>query len=202
MSQVSTSSASGQSIRASALASLLSMNIQDWVPLGWTGWISLQSKGLSRVFSNTTVQNNQSFGPQLSLYPYTTTRETIPLTRQGFVGKVMSLVFNMLSRVVIAFLPMSKHLFISWLQSPFAVIFEPPKIKSLTVSIVSSSICYEVMGLDAMILVFWMLNFKQLFHSPLPPSSRGSLVPLHFLPLEWYHLHIWGCWYCSWVSWF
>ena len=75
------------------------------------------------------------------------------LTRQIFVGKVMSLIFNMLSRLVIAFLPMSKHLLISWLQSPSAVILEPTKVKSVTVSIVSPSICHEIVGLDAMILV-------------------------------------------------
>ena len=80
--------------------------------------------------------------------------ETIALTRQTFVSKVMSLLFNMLSRFVIAFLLRSKHLLISWLQSPSAVILEPKKIKSLTVSIVSTSICHEVMGLGAMILVF------------------------------------------------
>ena len=85
------------------------------------------------------------------------------LTIWTFVGKVMSLLFNMLSRFVIVFLPGSKHLLISWLQSPSAVILEPPKIKSLTVSIVSPSICYEVMGPDAMILVFWMLSFKPNF---------------------------------------
>ena len=79
--------------------------------------------------------------------------KTIALTRQTFVGKVMSLLFNMLSRWVITFLPKSKHLLISWLQSPSVVILEPPKIKSLTVSIVSPSICHEVMGPDAMILV-------------------------------------------------
>ena len=76
------------------------------------------------------------------------------LTRQTFVDKVMSLVFNMLSRLVIAFLPRSKHLLISWLQSPSAVILELKKIKSLTVSIVSPSICHEVMGPDTMIFVF------------------------------------------------
>ena len=76
------------------------------------------------------------------------------LTRRTFVGKVKSLLFNMLSRFVIAFLPRSKHLLISWLQLPSAVIFEPKKIKSATVSVVSSSICHEVMGPDAMILVF------------------------------------------------
>ena len=80
-----------------------------------------------------------------------------------FVGKIMSLLFNMLSRVVIPFLPRSKHLLISWLQSPSAVILEPKKIKSITVSIVSPSICHEVMGPDAVILVFWMLSFKPTF---------------------------------------
>ena len=75
----------------------------------------------------------------------------------------MSLLFNMLSRVVITFVPKSKRLLISWLQSPSAVILEPPKIKSVTVSIVFASICHEVMGLNAMILVFWMLNFKPAF---------------------------------------
>ena len=90
---------------------------------------------------------------QLS-HPHMTTGKTIALTRWTFVGKVMSLLFNMLSRLVIAFLPRSKHLLISWLQSPFAVILEPSKIKSLTVSIVSPSISHEVMGLDAMIFVF------------------------------------------------
>ena len=79
----------------------------------------------------------------------------------------MSLLFNTLSRFVIAFLPRSKHLLISWLQSPSAVILEPKKIKSLTVSIVSPSICHEVVGPNAMILVFWMLSYRQLFHSPL-----------------------------------
>uniref|UniRef100_A0AC11D596 Uncharacterized protein n=3 Tax=Ovis aries TaxID=9940 RepID=A0AC11D596_SHEEP len=90
---------------------------------------------------------------QLS-HPYMTTRKTIALTRWTFVGKVMSLLLNMLSRLVIAFLPRSKHLLISWLQSPSAVILELPKIKSATVFIVSPSICHEVMELDAMIFVF------------------------------------------------
>ena len=83
-----------------------------------------------------------------------TTGKTIALTRQTFVGKVMSLLFNMLSRLVIAFLPRSKRLLISWLQSPSGVILEPQKIKDVTVSIVSPTICHEVMGPDAMILVF------------------------------------------------
>ena len=90
---------------------------------------------------------------QLS-HPYTTTGTTIALTRRTFVGKVISLLFNMLSRLVITFLPRSKHLLISWLQSPSAVILEPKKIKSDTVSTVSPSMCHEVMGLDALILDF------------------------------------------------
>ena len=85
------------------------------------------------------------------------------LTRQTFVGKVISLLFNMLSRLVIAFLPKSKRLLISWLQSPSAVIFVPLKIKSLTVSIISPSICHEVMGPDAMIFIFRMMSFKPAF---------------------------------------
>ena len=100
------------------------------------------------------------FMVQLS-HPYMTTG--IALTRRTFVGKEMSLFFNMLSRFVITFLPRSKRLFISWLQSPCAVILEHPKIKSATVSTVSPSICHEVMGLDDMIFVFRMLSFKPTF---------------------------------------
>ena len=99
---------------------------------------------------------------QLS-HPYMTTGKTTALTRWTFVDKVMSLLFNMLSRLVITILLRSKCLLISWLQSPSAVILEPPKIKSATVSTVSPSICHEVMGPDAIILVFWMLNFKPTF---------------------------------------
>ena len=87
-------------------------------------------------------------------HPYTTTRKIITLTRRTFVNKVMSLLFHMLSRLVIAFLPRSKHLLISWLQLSSAVILEPRKIKSVTVFIVSPSVCHEVMGSDATILVF------------------------------------------------
>ena len=87
-------------------------------------------------------------------HPYMTTGETIALTRQNFVGKVMSLFFNMLSRLIISFFPRSKHCLISWFQSPTAVILEPKRIKSFTVSVISPSIGPEVMGLDAMTLVF------------------------------------------------
>ena len=116
----------------------------------------MQSKGLARVFSNTTVQKLRHSAfliVQLS-HPSITTGKTIALTRWTFVDKVMSLLFNMLSRLVITLLPRSKRLLISWLQSPSAVILEPKKIKSDTVSTVSPSIWHEVMGPDAMILVF------------------------------------------------
>ena len=99
---------------------------------------------------------------QLS-HPYMTIGKTIALTWWTFADKVMSLLFHILSRLVIAFLPRSKHLLISWLQSPSAVILEPKIIKSVTVSTVSPSISHEVMGPDAMILVFWMLSFKPAF---------------------------------------
>ena len=108
------------------------------------------------------LQRSAFFTVQLS-HPYMTTGKTIALTRQTFVGKVMSLLFNMLSRLVITFLPRSKRLLISWLQSPSAVILEPQKIRSDTVSTVSPSISHEVMGPDVMISVFWMLSFKPTF---------------------------------------
>ena len=105
------------------------------------------------------LQCSGSFMVQLS-NPYMTTGKTIVLTIWTFVSKVMSLLFNMLSRLVIAFLPRSKHFLISWLQSPSAVILEPKKRKSVIVSTFPPSTCHEVMGPDAMILVFWMLSFK------------------------------------------
>ena len=99
------------------------------------------------------LQHSAFFTVQLS-HPYMTTGNTIALTRRIFVGKVMSLLLNMLSRLVITFLPRSKRLLISWLRSPSAVILEPQKIKSAIVSTFYPSICHEMMGLDAMILVF------------------------------------------------
>ena len=146
----------GQSIGASA--SVLPMNIQGWFPLGLTGWLSLQSRGLSRLLQHhsskaSTLQCSAFFMVQLS-YPYMTTGKMIALTIQTFVSKVMSLLFNMLSRSVIAYLPRSKHLLILWLSSPSAVILEPKKIMSVTVAIVSPSVCHEIMGPDVMILVF------------------------------------------------
>ena len=108
------------------------------------------------------LRRSAFFTVQLS-HPYMTTGKTIALTRQTFVGKVMSLLLNMLSRLVITLLPRSKRLLISWLQSPYALILEPPKIKSDTVSTLSPSISREVMGPDAMIFLFWMLSFKPTF---------------------------------------
>ena len=165
MSQLSASA--GQSTGVSTLASVLPRNTQDWSPLGWTGWISLQSKGLKSLLQHhsskaSILRYSAFFTVQLS-HPYMTTGKIIALTRQTSVGKVMSLLFNMLSRLVITFLPRSKRLFISWLRSPSAVILEPRKIKSDTVSTVSPSISHEVMGPDAMIFVFWMLSFKPTF---------------------------------------
>ena len=110
--------ASGQSIGASALASVFPVNIQGWFPLGLTGLITLQSKGLSRVFSSTTIQEHQLFGAQTSLWSSShiciTTRKTMALTIQIFVSKLMSLLFNTLFRFLIAFLPRSKHSQILW----------------------------------------------------------------------------------------
>ena len=121
-------------------------------------WFNLAVQGISRVPQHhsskaSILQHSAFFIVQLS-HPYMTTGKTIVVTLQTFVSEVISLLFNTLSRFVIAFCPRSKHLLISWLQSPSAVILEPPKIKSVTVSIVSPSICHEVVVLDAIILVF------------------------------------------------
>ena len=133
-----------------------------------------------RQHHSSLLRHSDFFIVQLS-HPYMTSGKTIGLTIRTFVDKVMSLLFSMLSKLIITFLPRSKHLSISWLQSPSAVILEPRKIKSATLSTVSPSICHEVMGPDAMIFVFWMLSFKPTF-SLSSLSSRGSLVFLHFLP--------------------
>ena len=135
---------------------------------------------LQHTSSKTSILQCSTFFIIQFSHPYMTTGKTIALTRRNLVGKVMSLLFNMLSRLVTTFLPRSKCLLISWLQSPSAVILEPKKIKSDTVSTVSPSICHEVLGPDTMIFIFWMLSFKPTFHSPLSLSSRGFWVALHF----------------------
>ena len=151
----------GQSNGVSASASVFPMNIKGWFPLGLTGLISLQPKGLSRVFSSTTTQKHQFFSAQLSLWA----NSRIHWKNHSFdiwtcVSKVVSLLFNMLSRFAIAFLPRSKHLFILWLQSLSAVTLEPKKIKSVTVSTFFPPICHKVMGpsnktVSDNILEFW-----------------------------------------------
>ena len=129
--------------------------------IDWLDLLAVQGtlKGLLQHHSSkaSILWHSAFFIVQLS-HPCMTTGKTIALIRWTFVDKVTSLLFNILSSLVIAFLPRSKHLLISWLQSPSAVILEPPKIKSATVSTVSPSICHEVMGLDTMILI--------LAHSP------------------------------------
>ena len=125
--------------------------------IDWLGLFAVQGTSESILQHHSSeasvLQCSAFFIVQLS-HPYMTTGKTIALTRQTFVSKIMSLLFNMLSSLVITFLPRSKHLLISWLQSRSAVILEPPKIKSVTVSTVSLSICHEVMGPDAMIFIF------------------------------------------------
>ena len=127
---------------------------QGWFPLGLTGLISLLSKGLSRVFSSTAVWRHQFFGTQPFYCQYMTTGKTIALMVWTFVGKVISVLFNMLSRFVIIFLPKSKHLLISCLLSPSTVTLETKKIKSFTVS---PSICHK--------LTLLSINFHKQFHT-------------------------------------
>ena len=146
----------GQSIGVSASTSVLPMNTQDWLG-GLVGSFRMDRLDLLAVQGTlksllqhhsskaSILQHSAFFIVQLP-HPYMTTQKTTALTRWTFDGKVMSLLFNMLSRLAITFLPRSKHLLISWLQSPSPVILEPPKIKSATVSTVSPSNCHEVMG--------------------------------------------------------
>ena len=195
-------------VGASASASVLPMNIQGWFPLGLIDLFAVQEtlRNLPQhhCWKASALWQLAFFMVQLS-HPYMTTGKTTVLTRWTFVSKVMSLLLNMPFRLVLAFLPKSKCLLISWLQSPSAVILEPKKRKPVTVSIVSPSICHEVMGLDAMILVFWMLNFKpdfslscftfikRLFSSSL--LSGTKVVSSAYLRLS-------GYWYFSQQSWF
>ena len=129
--------------------------------------------------------------------------KTIALARWTSIDKVMSLLFKMLVRLITDFLPRSRHILISWVLPPSAVILKPKKIKSVTVSIVSPSICPEVMGLDAMILVSWMLSFTPTFslssYTFIKRLFSSSLLSAIMVVC---HLHIWGYWYFSWQSWF
>ena len=195
----------GQSIGASASASVLPVNIQGWVPIGLAGLNSLLPRGLSIIFSSTTILKHQFFSAQPSLWSNSHIHiwllEKPQLWLYGPLSVRWCLCFLILSSMVIAFLPRSKCLLISWLQSTSAVILEPTKIKSVTVSVFPHLFA---MGWGQMpwssFSECWVLN--QLCQSPLSPSSRGSLVLVPFLPLEWYHLHIWGCWYFLQQSWF
>ena len=148
----------------------------DWLDLTVQG--TLKSLLQHHSSKASILQHAAFFTVQLS-HPYMTTGKTIALTRWTFVCKVISLLFSMLSRLTIAFLPRNMCLLISWLQSPSAVILEPRKIKSDTVS---PSICYEVMGPMPWSLFSECWALSQLFHSPLSLSSTGFWVSLHFLP--------------------
>ena len=196
-------SSDDQRIGLSASASVLLMSIQGWLPIWLTALISLLSKGLSGVFSSTTVQGINSSVLCLLYGPAVTTVcdhwEDHSLDYMDLCPQSNVSAFNTLSRFVIAFLPRSNHLMISWLQSPSAVILELKKRKSVTTSTLLSSFCHEVMALEAMILVFQYLVLSWFFHSPTSPTSQGCLC---FLPLEWYHLPIWGSWCFSRLSWF
>ena len=132
-------------------------------------------------------------------HPNMTTGKTIAMTIWIFVSKVLSLLFNVLPRLVIAFLPMSKHLLISWLQSPSAVILEPSKIKSVTVS---PSICHAVMEPDAMILVFQTLSFNPAFSLFSFTFIKRLLSSSLLSVIRVVSSRISGCWYFSWQSWF
>ena len=148
----------GQSIGVSASAPFLPVNIQGWFPLGLTRWISLQSKGLLRAFSSTTVWKHQFFGIQSSLWSnshiHTRLLEKPQLELYRSLSAKWCLLFNTLSRFVLAVLPRSKSLLISWLQSLSPVISEPKKMKSDPISSFFLSVCHEVMGPDSVIFVF------------------------------------------------
>ena len=187
--------------------------------IDWFDLLAIQGTLKSRLQHHSSkasiIWHSALFIVQLS-HPYMTTGKTIALTIQTFVGKVMCLLLNMLSRFVVAFLPRGKHLLISWLQSSSAVILEPRKKKFVTVSIFPSSICHEVMGPDGMILAFdcWVLS--QLFYSPLSLSSRGFLFLFSFChkggvisisevidisPLQsWFQFVLYLAWHFTWCT--
>ena len=169
-----------------------------------TGLISFLSMALKSLLkqhsSKASVLWDSAFFMVQHSHAYMTTGKNIALTIQTFLSRVMCLLFSTLSRFFIDFLQGASVLNL-WLQPPSAVILEPKKIKSVTVSTFYPSICHKVVGLDAMILVFESWVLSQFFHSCLSPLSKCFLVLLNFLPLRWCHLHIWGC-YFSQQSWF
>ena len=147
------------------------------------------------------ILRHSTFFPVQLSHAYMITGKIIAFTIRTFVGKVMSLLFNMLSRLVRAFPPRTNFLLILWLQSLSAVILEPKNIKSASFHFFPFYLLWSD-GTRCHDLSFWMWVSSQLFHSPLSSSLRDSSVPLHFLPLEWYHLHVWGCGYFSQQAWF
>ena len=169
---------------------LISFRI-DWLDLLAVQGDSQESSPAPQFKSINSSALSFLYGPTLTSVH---TGKTIALTRWTFVSKVMS-------RLVISFLPRSKHLLISWLQSPSAVTLEPPKINS-HVSIVSPSICHEVMGPDAKILVFWILSFKPAFSLSSFTFIKNLFSSSSLSAISWCHLHIWVYWYFSWQSWF
>ena len=182
----------GQRIGGSASASVHRMNTQDWFPLQLAGWITLQSKGL--FFELCSIQKHQFFSAQPSLWSKSHIHTWILDKKHGFDNtylfwQVMSLLFKMLSRFIIAFLPWSKWLLISWLQSPSAVILEPPKIRCVTISIVSPSICHEVMGPDANLSFlnvefycgYWYFSLKSWFQLVFHPAQHFTWCTVYKL---------------------
>ena len=179
------------------------MNVQGWFPLGLTGLTFLHSSSCSpkdfQEFSPAPQFKSINSSVLSFLYSATVTSindywKTIALTRQTFAGKVMFLLFKMLSRLNIAFLPRSKHLLISWLQSPSAVILEPPKINSH---------CYPIyLPWSDGILVFWMLSFKPTFSLSSFTFIKKLFSSSSLSAIRVVSSAFWGYWYFSWQSWF
>ena len=171
----------GQNIGTPTSASVFPMNIQGWFPLESTGWISLQSKGFQHHISKASILHYSAFFMLQLSHPFMTTRKTIALTRQTFVSKVTSLLFNTLFRFVTTFFQGSS-IFNFIAAVTICSDFGATENKVCHCFHVSPSICHELMGPDTMILVFECWVLSQHFHSPLSPSSRGSLVPICFIP--------------------
>ena len=194
----------GQSIGVSASASVLPMNIQDWFTLDWLDLLAVPgtlNSLLQHHSSKESILRCSVFFMAHHSHPYMTTGKTIAFTRQTFVSKIMSLLFNMLSRLVTSFLPRSKCI------NFMAVVticsnFEVQGNEVSHCFHCFPSICHEVMGPDARFLVFLILHNKPTFSLSSFTFIKRLVVPLHFLPEGWYHLHIWGYWYFSRQSFF